>query len=458
MHRNPLLGIIVGCLVLLSATAARAQMQVETTGIGHGVKVWYVENAAVPVIDIRLSFEGAGSASDPEGKGGRAAFAAAMLTEGAGLLDSVAFRRALEDKAIQLSVDTDEDRLIIHLYALREHAVFAGEMLALALSKPLLADSDQARMKADLSSLLARLDERPGYRAERQLAQRAFKGHPYSNPHYGTLESIGRLGAEDVKSYLNTYVTRGNVLVSAAGDVDAALLDDVLSPVIDALAANDAGAVAVTPTDVAGAGEELRMAMDVPQTTILFAAPAIARSDARFYAQFLLNYIVGESALFSRLGAQVRQKKGLVYSIGTDLDMRRGASLLSGALATRNANADAAIQEVKTVLAELQKKGVTTEECADAKSYALGAFSRQLDGASAMSRMLLSMQIHKLGEDYLNDRADYFKRVSCGEINEVATEILNPANFLFSVVGGAPEAGGVVPLTTATPARHDAQP
>ena len=441
-------------LSLLFAPIAQASVNVQTTSIGHGVKVWYAKNDSVPVVDVQLTFEGAGSASDAEGKSGRAAFAASMLTEGAGTLDSAAFRRALEEKAITLDMDTDSDRLRIHIYCLRENAMRAGELLAMALKSPMLNESDQARMKADLTSAISRMEERPGYRAGRMLSERGFKGHPYANLPYGTPASLAALNAQDVRDYLNTYVTRGNVLVGASGDVDASLLDDMLRPVIAALNQNDSGAVSVMQTSFAGGGETLRASMPVPQTNILFAAPAIARDDQRFYALYLLNHILGGNALFSRLGEQVRQQKGLVYSIDTDLEMKRGASLIEGSLATRNASAEEAITQVKAVLGDLHDKGVTTGECAEAKSYVLGAFARQLDSSSSVTNLIMAMQTHHLGEDYVEKRANLFSKVSCGDINALAAELLNPSRFLFAVVGGSPDVGGTGPIAP-PPAGHN---
>lgn len=445
----------VALWVCVATSSAHAAMAVKTTSIGHGVKAWYVQNESAPVVDVVLSFEGAGSVSDPEGKGGRAAFAAAMLTEGAGPLDSAAFRRALEERAIHLEVKTSDDRLQIHIYCLREHAMRAGQLVAMALSKPLLADADQQRMKSDMTSLLARLNERPSYIASRLLSERAFKGHPYANAEYGHAQTVASLTAGDVRDFMRTYITRGNVLVAASGDVDASLLDDMLEPVVDALADNDAGAVDVTQTTLVGSGETVRQTMQVPQTTVLFAAPAIARDDPRFYAQYLLNYILGGSSLFSRLGEEIRQKKGLVYGIDTDLEMKRGTAVIVGNLATRNATADEAIAQVKSVLGAMHKTGVTTQECEDAKNHVIGAFTRMLDGSSSVTNLLMAMQIHQLGEDYIDQRPELFGKVSCGEINAVASEILNPANFLFSVVGGTPDTGGTGPIPVAPPAHGE---
>jgi zinc protease len=169
----------------------------------------------------------------------------------------------------------------------------------------------------------------------------------------------------------------------------------------------------------------------------------------------LLNHILGGNALFSRLGEQVRQQQGLVYSIDTDLDMKRGTHLISGTLATKNATADEAMAEVKAVLRSLYEKGVTTEECADAKSYVIGAFTRQLDSSSSLSNLLLAMQVHGLGEHYITERASLFKKVSCGDVNALAAKLLNPANFLFVAVGGAADAPASAPMTPAATGHSD---
>jgi zinc protease len=319
---------------------------------------------------------------------------------------------------------------------LRDNAARAGELLALAIGQPQLGDADAARVKTQIAAHLAQLEESPRYHATRLLEQRAFAGSPYANPTEGTAASVAALSAQDVRDYLKTYVTRGNVLIAAAGDVDRGVLDDMLSPTIDALAENDEGPVPATQIAMQGGGETLRQTMAVPQSVVMFMAPAVPRDNDRFYAAYLLNQILGGSALISRLSDEVRQQKGLAYSTTTELDMRRGTSLLTGALATRNSQADAALAEVKNVLTALHDKGVTSQECADAKSYVLGALPLQLDSSTSVANTLLMMQIDHLGSDYLEERAELFKKVSCADINALAAELLQPQRFLIALVGG----------------------
>lgn len=448
MRRN----LIASIAAVLLALPAQAALEVNTARLGNGVQAWFAPNNAVPLVDVMLNFEGAGSASDPADKGGRAAFAAAMLTEGAGDLDGKAFSEALDEKVISLSISASDDQLTIHIRCLREHAVRAGQLVALALTKPRLEEDDAARVKSQIASLLSQLEENPNYQAQKLLNARAFRNHPYANLPYGTKQSVAGLSAQDIRDYLNTYVTRGNVIVSAAGDVDASLLKEMLSPVVDALASNDAGAVAVMQTTPQGGGETLKEISNLPQTVITFVAPGIARSDKRFYAAYLLNHILGGGSLSSRLGLALRQKNGLAYSVDTELDVRRGTALFSGALATRNATADQALNDLKAVLAEVREKGVTSEECKDAKSYVLGHFPLQLDRTSAVSRMLFTMQLYGLGETYMTDRTKFFEDVSCADINAVAHDLLAPEKTLFAIVGGTVDKS---PPPAPAPAGHN---
>ncbi len=418
--------------------AAHAALEVETVHVSRGVRVWYASNPRVPVVDIVISFEGAGAASDPAGKEGRAAFAASLLNEGAGELTSAQFQRAMEERAITLSADADADRLNVHVHCLREDAPRAGELLAMALSKPRLEEADQARMKAELGSILRQQEESAGYQSTRQLFTRVFAGHPYANPTYGTQASIDALNGDDVRAYLHTYVTRNNVRVAAAGDVDSSLLDQMLGPVIDALPENDAGAVAIQPAVLQGAGKSLSKTMPVPQTVVSFVAPYVAREDKRYYAAYLLNYILGGDALESRLSA-LRKKGGLVYGASTGLEARRGGSFIIGQLATRNQSVAEAVAQTKAILTDLSQKGITTAECADAKSYVIGSKMRELDASSTISATLLSMQIHQLGEDYLARRSALFEAVDCADISKLAAEYLKPERFTFSSAGGTVE-------------------
>lgn len=422
-------------IALLLPAMAQAEMSVETTRIRNGVRAWYASNSSVPVVHVQITFEGAGSASDPAGRAGRAAIVAAMLTEGAGTMDSIAFQRALEDKAIDLSIESSEDRLSIHLHTLHENAARAGELLALALSQPRFDEADLARVKTQTRSVLSRLEESPAYNASRKFNEVAFAGHPYATPHYGTNESLEAISVQDLRDYMATYITRGNVLITAAGDVNARLLDTMLAPVVRTLGSNDAEPVPVTRISMQGAGQSLTVPMKVPQSSVMFAAASVPRSDPRFYPLYLLNEILGGNALTSRLAKGIRVDKGLVYGISSGLNERSGTSLLSGSFASRTEQTAGATDAVKAILNEIRQRGVSTQECEDARAHVLGAFPLQLDSSRDVAGILMMMRIYNLGTDYLSERQEKFASVRCGEISALAKEFLAPERFLFVTAG-----------------------
>lgn len=428
---------VIAWLLMMSVTAqpALAAVEVETTRISHGVRAWYASNPTVPVVHVVMTFEGAGSVSDPADKAGRAAIAASMITEGAGEYDATGFQRALEDRAIEISASSSDDRLTIHVHALRDQAATAGKLLALALSQPRFDETDLARVKTQTLSSLARMEESPSYQAARRFEETAFAGHPYASPHYGTPASLAAITPQDLRNYMNTYVARRNVLIAAAGDVDASLLDEMLEPVIDVLGNSEAGALPVSKVSMQGAGTAVQVPMQLPQSYVLFAAPGLPRNDERFYAYYLLNEVLGANSLTSRLGDGVRQKKGLVYSVSTAIDDRSGVALLRGSLATRTDRAAEATAEVKRILSDMRTRGVTSQECEDARTHVLGAFPLQLDSSRSVAETLLMMRMYGLGEDYLKERAAKFNAVRCADINTLATELLDPQRFFFVTAG-----------------------
>ncbi len=430
---------IAGALLAAMAFSAHA-IEVNTAALNHDVDVWYATNETLPIVDVAMSFEGAGTASDPKGKEGLASFAAAMLTEGAGDFDALSFARALEEKAIRIDATTTEDRLVVRVHALREHAETAGSLLTLALTRPHFAETDIARIRDATLSELALLEEDPNYLASRQFNQRAFSGHPYANPPYGTKDSVAAFTADDLRGYLAQHMARSNVLVVASGHVDQRLLKAMLGPLVTALPTSAGAAPAMTPVSMQGAGELVRLERNLPQSVVMFGAPGVARSDPKFYAAYLLNHIIGGNSLVSRLAVDIRQKQGLAYSVGSGIDVRKDASLLTGELATRAATTAKAVVALQSTLQALHDTGVTSEECNEARSYTLGSFPLDLDSSRSVSSALLMMRVHGLGQDYLEKRNGYFTKVSCDEVNALATELLDPKRFLLVTVGAPPPA------------------
>ena len=159
------------------------------------------------------------------------------------------------------------------------------------------------------------------------------------------------------------------------------------------------------------------------------------RNDPDFYAAYVMNYILGGGGFSSRLTEQVREKRGLAYSVYTYLNPLVHAGLISGGVATRNGKVKESIDIIRSEWRRLRDKGVTAKELADAKSYLTGSFPLRLDTSEKIAQTLVAMQMDKLGIHYLDKRNALISAVTKKDVDRVARRLIDPKSLLFVVVG-----------------------
>ncbi|MEJ0010893.1 MAG: insulinase family protein [Alphaproteobacteria bacterium] len=289
---------------------------------------------------------------------------------------------------------------------------------------------------------LTELEEDPEYLAGRAFDAASFAGHPYASAPDGTPRSLAAIAPQDVRDFLHGHLARGNVLIAAAGDVDEDTLDDVLGKTLDALPQDAKDAAPVAQVQLQGAGTALSVAKTYRRASSSSARRRRRAATRNSTPPTCSTRYWAPTRWLSRLGQVVRKEKGLVYNVTTELDMRSGASLLRGSLATRSETAALATQAVTDTLAAVRDKGVTAEECSEARTYVLGAFPRELDGSQSVAGTLLMMRIWHLGPDYIAKRQGYFDAVRCEDIDALAAQLLDPKKFLFVTVGRSAAAQG----------------
>lgn len=432
--------IFIAILSITNATSwAYAAADAQYLSLSGGAKLAVIEDETVPVINMRFTFEGAGAASDIAGARGLAHFTAQMLMQGAGDLDSKAFHDMLAAHAIHFNAYVDDDHLTIAVETLSTHAPVALQLVQKIFTAPRFDATDMERIRTEILANLKRLNEQPGYKAARLLAQHIFHNHPYQNPVYGVAEEVNTITAEQMRRFMQSYITRGNLLVAAAGDISANGLSEALKNVIAPLPRNDTGPNPVARADIANLhdGQILHATMPVPQTVIRFSLPWIGRDDGRFYAAYLLQNVLGGQGLSSVLMQDLRGgEDGLVYHISTHLDLRRGANTLVGYAATSNDKVDAVIERITARLAYIKTHGLSAEQCEDGKTYLLGNLPLNLDNTAAMAETLRFMQLYDLPQDYIDQRAAYFSAVRCKQVAEIAGQLLDSDTLTFATVGG----------------------
>ena len=397
-----------------------------------GIEAWLVREPAVPLIAVDFSFAG-GSAQDPAGKAGTASLVAALLDEGAGDFDSKAFHARLERKAIELGFQAERDTLRGTLRTLTQNREEAFEALRLALTAPRFDPTDVEINRAQIISILRRATTSPTEIANIRWWQTAFADHPYGHPVNGTLESVPNISINDLKEYTHRILARGQLKVAVVGDIDAELVKVMLDHVFGGLPAQ-AELAAVADVSPQGTGRRIVTRLDVPQTVITFGGLGISRQDPDFMAAYIVNHILGGGSFSSRLYQEVREKRGLAYSVYDTLVWLTHAPLFLGGTATRAERATDTLDLIQKEIRRLADDGPTADELAKAKSFLNGSFPLNLDTSSKIAALLVQLQVDNLGIDYFTRRPQMIGAVTLDDARRVAKRLLG-GGLLVSVVG-----------------------
>ncbi|MEO5338368.1 MAG: insulinase family protein [Magnetospirillum sp. WYHS-4] len=423
---------VLSLFVAFWAACAQAALPVERVVSPGGIEAWLIRDSANPVISLNLIFRG-GSALDPAGKDGLARMVAGLLDEGAGELDSQGFQGRLDDLAISLHFDAGRDTFSGQVKTLSENREEAFRLLRLALTAPRFDAEPVERIRGQLAAMLKQESTSPGALADNRLQAALFPGHPYGRPAKGTLAGLGAVRTEDLRTFVARRLARDNLFVGVAGDIAPADLGRLLDETFGGLPAKAASWALPDIEPAKGRVEVVDLA--VPQSTIAFAQAGLKRKDPNFYAAFVLNHILGGGTFSSRLFEEVREKRGLAYSVSSHLEPRDASALLAGSAGTANARAAETVAVVREEWRRLAVRGVGAPELQDAKTYLTGSFPLRFSSSDRIAATLASIQVDGLGIDYLERRNAYIEAVTLEQVNGLAGRLLDPDGLAFVVVG-----------------------
>jgi zinc protease len=415
----------------VAAMPARA-VPIERVKSPGGIEVWLVRQATVPLVTLDFAFAG-GASQDPADKAGVAQMASALLDEGAGNLDSRAFHEQLEGHAIEMRFRVGRDYFHGSLRTLTEHRDKAIELLRLALTAPRFETQDVERIRGQILAGLQRDTTSPNAISSRRWWAAAFPGHPYGREVDGTLESVPRISVDDLRAYPKRVFARDGLKIAIVGDIDAAAAGAMVDRIFGALPAK-ADLLPVPAVNPQGLGQRIVVDLDVPQAVITFGRRGVARKDPDFMAAYIVDHILGGGTFSSRLYREVREKRGLAYSISDSLVWLRSTALMIGGTATR---ADRTAETLKVIEGEIERlaeTGPTDEELTKAKSYLKSSYALNLDTSNKIAGALLQIQLDDLGIDYMDRRSSLIDAVTLDDAKRVAQRLLK-SGMLITVVG-----------------------
>jgi zinc protease len=425
-------GAAVAAVIAMAPTSA-VSLEILRVMSSRGSKAWLVETPELPVIALDFAFRDAGSAADPPGRQGLAAFGTRMLTEGAGELDARAYQERLSELGAVLMFAADRDTLVGRLEVGRDYRQGAFELLRLALTSPRFDADAVARVQKARLTELARLATDPNYVARRTWWQGVFPDHPYGRDPEGTEADIAAITEDDLRSAFMRRIGKGNLIISAAGAISVTELAEALDHVFGELP--DRGTTPAIPAPVFVPSDPLVVRLPFPQSSCMFGHPGVRPTSPDYFPAIVLNQIIGGGTLTSRLFVELREKRGLVYSIRTMLAPLSGESLLVGWLATENDKVPMAIELVRREWQRPATGDVSEADVDEAKAFLKGSLPLSLDGTSTMAGRLLAVQRLGLDVDHLTAWNAKVEAVTADAVRALARRLMRPESLTFAIAG-----------------------
>ncbi len=426
-------------LTLPAVVATRAAVAIQEVRSAGGITAWLVEDYTVPIVAIRFAFRG-GSTQDPAGKEGLANLMSGLFDEGAGDLDSDAFQQTLDDAGAEMRFSAGRDHFYGSMRVLADQRGEAFGLLRLAVTQPRFQQGPVDRIRSQIVAGIVAGARDPDRAAQVAWSQAIYGEHPYARRNEGTEATLASITLDDLRAQHQRLFARSELRIGVVGAIDAETLKAELDRVFGDLPAEpELSPVAQVDLKL---GQEIEVAYDLPQTSLRLAYPGIERKDPQFFAAYLMNEVLGGGTFSSRLFEEVREKRGLAYSVGSSLINNEYSTGLLISTATRSDRAAETLDVIRGEVARMAAEGPTEAELAAAKKYVVGAYAiNNLNSSSAIASTLVELQLDELGIDYIDRRAAQIDAVTLDEARAAAKRLLS-AEPAIMVVGPAAPRGG----------------
>jgi len=450
---------IIGQAVLIVSTslvglhAATAAIAIEHWTQPSGAQVFLVQSHAIPMVDVQLDFD-AGSRRDPAAQAGLASVTASMSgmgvranpARGEPALDENALGEAWADLGANFGGHASSDRMSFALRSLTYPDLLAKAvpLAARQLAEPSFPADIWQRERETMSAAIKEANTRPATLAQRAFDQAVYGVHPYG---YDTTEdSLKRIEVTHMAELYRQMLQPCRAKVSLVGALTRAQADALVAQLLAGLAGSQSSTAgdahcqalpAVVEVAPLSQASEQRIAFDSAQAHVLLGQPGYKRNDPDFFALLVGNYILGGGGFVSRLTNEVREKRGLSYSVYSYFAPGLHAGAFTLGLQTRPDQADQALQVSRDVLARFVADGPTEAELQAAKDNLIGGFALRLDSNRKLLDNVANIAWNNLPLDYLDNWTQRVQNITVADIKAAFQRKLQPDRMVTVVLGGA---------------------
>ena len=419
--------------IALLSTTAQATPKIIHWQTAAGSDVYFVENHELPMLDLSINFS-AGSARDIKEKSGVAGVTKYMMTLGADGLGEEEITNQFADIGANLGGELDVDRAAFKLRTLTSERAKALTTFNKILHKP---DFPQAVLDREKTRIIAGLQEaatQPEAISNKAFMQALYGAHPYSLDESGEVDTIKAMKREDLSAFYQTFYTAKSASVALMGDVTEAEARTIADNMTAGLP--QGAAIAKLPAiTIPQAASTQNIAHPATQAHILLGYPGIKRGDADYWPLYVGNYVLGGGGFVSRLTEEVREKRGLVYSVYSYFMPMAEPGPFQIGLQTKKEQAGEALKVVNETVAKFIANGPTEKELKAAKDNIIGGFPMRIDTNAKILDYLSMIGFYKLPLNYLDEYNKNVAKVTTKQIKDAFKRRIKPENFVSVIVG-----------------------
>jgi zinc protease len=435
--------VFTGVIALFCINSAWAGIPIQHWTQPSGVRVYLVESPAIPMVDVQVDLD-AGGRRDPADKPGLANLMASSTSNGVRAtatepaLDEHALTEAWADLGASFGGSAGADRMSFGLRSLTYPDLLdkAVVLAARQLGEPSFPEAPWLRDRPKLMASLKEANTRPATLAARAFSRAVYGSHPYGREM--TEESLLRTSVQDLRTLHASAVRACDAKVSIVGALTRAQADVLVTRLLARLPQTACTPQPVVPEvrPLTQASEQ-RIAFASAQAQVLLGQPGYQRKDPDFFALTVGNHILGGGGFTARLTEEVREKRGLTYSVYSYFAPGLHAGAFTIGLQTRPDQADQALGLVREVLAKFVAQGPTEKELQAAKDNLIGGFALRLDSNKKLLDNVANIAWNGLPLDYLDAWTQRVQALTVADVHAAFARKVQPA-ALATVVLGAP--------------------
>ncbi len=391
------------------------------------------EERSLPFVTLQLLID-AGSRKDSPGEEGAAYLTAKGLLVGTTKRGEKAINEKLDFMGASLNSSSGRDYATLTLRVLRKDLEKGFDLFMEVLTQPAFPQKEVKREVQKTLAAIQAAEDQPGDVAEKAFQENLFLSGPYRPPVEGTKKSLPSMTRETLDRFYKNYYHPNNSILAIVGDITQEEIKTKLIPSLEKWPKGKIS-VAAVPNVFAKGPKTVKIDRMLAQANIILGHAGVSRDNPDFYAITVMNYILGGGGFSSRLMEEVRNKRGLAYSIYSFFEPGKFPGSFQIGLQTKNVSAREAISLAREEMKRIQKEPVSEKEIEGAKKYLSGSFPMRVDTQGKMVNFLLQVEYYGLGLDYPEKYSRLIQSISREDVLRVARKYLQPENCILVVVG-----------------------